>query len=293
MPLSCPPRRAVFGLPLLLGACVAMPPPLPPTPAGRHAALMVAADQAAGQVVDHLAARERAEAQEAGSLRFAAGTMPRTPPPPAAPAAGAVLDPGMELVLMQAQRLAALSAGQVPAEGQQGQALLQRVRDGLAALRAVPGRWPPEAVRRRGLDGFAVLAAPAPQGADVAGLAMQRQGAVRDAVALMRAVVGDDARSGMRGALAQAHENWRGAQTAMLNSARNDRSIGPDQRMRLWQTTQARLAADPPEVAGAELHRMLGALPQAHAAAGAGDAAGVEAFGAAVARIQALAAQAR
>ncbi|MBW6397108.1 hypothetical protein KPL78_04570 [Roseomonas sp. HJA6] len=293
MNLPFHPRRAILGLGLLLGACVASPPPTPPTPAGRYAALVIAADQTAGQVVDHLAARERAEVQEAGSLRFAAGAMPPTPPPPATPAAGAVLDPGVKLILMQAQRLAALSVGQVPAEGPQGAALLARVQDSLAALRAVPGRWPAETVRRRGLDAFAVLAAPAPPGLDAAGLALQRQRAVSEAVALLRAVIGDDARSGLRGALAQRHEAWRQAQTAMLNSVRNDRSIGPDQRMQIWQTTQARIAADPPEVAGAELHRRLGAIPAGHAAAGAGDAAGVEAFGAAVGRLQSLLVQAR
>jgi len=293
MSLPFHPRRTVLGLGLSLGACVAAPPPAPPTAAGRYAMLVAAADQVAGQVVDHLAARERAEVQEAGSLRFAAGAMPPNPPPPATPAAGAVLDPGMKLILLQAQRLAALSVGQAPTEGPQGAALLARVRDSLAALRAVPGRWPGEPVRRRGLDAFAILAAPAPPGLDAAGLALQRQRAMSDAVALLRAVVGTDGRSGLRGALAQRHEAWRQAQTAMLNSVRNDRSIGPDQRMQIWQTTQARLAADPPEIAGAELVRMLDALPPAHAAAGAGDAAGVEGFAAAVARLQALAAQAR
>ncbi|HWT10410.1 MAG TPA: hypothetical protein VN329_14690 [Roseomonas sp.] len=283
---------AVLGLILLLGGCVAMPQQ-PPTVAGRHAALVAAADQAAGQVVDHLARRERQEEQDASSLRFAAGTMPRTPPMPAAPVAGAVLDPAMKLMLLEAQRLAALSGGQAPAEGQQGAALLARLRDALAALRAVPGRWPTEPVRRRGLDAFALLAEPAPPGVDAAGLAAARQRAIGDAVALMRAVVGDDPRGGLRGVLAQRHESWRGAQTAMLNTVRTDRNLSPDQRMQAWRAAQARLAADPPEVAGAELHRLLGALPPAHAAAGAGDAAGVEAFAGEVARIQSLALQAR
>jgi hypothetical protein len=94
---------------------------------------------------------------------------------------------------------------------------------------------------------------------------------------LMRAVIGEDARSGMRGALAQRHAAWRAAQLAMLNTVRNDRAIPPDQRMQIWRTTQARLAGDAPEVAAVELRRMVGALPAAHAAAGAGDAAGVEA----------------
>lgn len=285
--------KAVLGLALLAAGCVAAPQ-VTPTPAGRHAALVATADQAAGQVVDHLARRERQEEQEAGSLRFAAGSLPATPPPTAAPAAGAVLDPAMKLMLLEAQRLAALSAGQaVAAEGQQGAALLARLRDGLAGLRAIPGRWPSEAVRRRGLDAFAVLAEPAPPGSDAAGLAAARQRAIGDAALLMRAVVGDDARLGMRGALAQRHGAWRSAQTAMLNTVRNDRNLGPDQRIQIWRTAQARLAADPPDVAAAELHRLIGALPAAHAAAGAGDAAGVEAFAGEVARMQALAAQAR
>lgn len=284
--------KAVLGLALLAAGCVAAPQ-VTPTPAGRHAALVATADQAAGQVVDHLARRERQEEQEAGSLRFAAGSMPATPPPTAAPAAGAVLDPAMKLILLEAQRLAALSAGQAAAEGQQGAALLARLRDGLAGLRAIPGRWPSEAVRRRGLDAFALLAEPAPPGSDAAGLAAARQRAIGDAALLMRAVVGDDARLGMRGALAQRHEAWRSAQTAMLNTVRNDRNLGPDQRIQIWRTAQARLAADPPDVAAAELHRLIGALPAAHAAAGAGDAAGVEAFAGEVARMQALAAQAR
>lgn len=285
--------RAVLGLVLLLAAGCVAAPQQPPTVAGRHAALVAAADQAAGQVVDHLARRERQEEQDASSLRFAAGTMPRTPPLPAAPVAGAVLDPAMKLMLLEAQRLAALSAGQAPAEGQQGAALMARLRDALAALRAVPGRWPTEAVRRRGLDAFALLAEPAAPGVDAAGLAAARQRAMGDAVALMRAVVGDDPRGGMRGVLAQRHESWRAAQNAMLNTVRTDRNLSTDQRMQAWRTAQARLAADPPEVAGAELHRLLGALPAAHAAAGAGDAAGVEAFAGEVARIQSLALQAR
>lgn len=291
------PRRfpkAVLGLALLIGGCVAAPPSAPPTPAGRFATLVAASDQSAGQVVDHLARREQQEVQEAGTLRFGAGAMPPAPPPPAAPAAGAVLDPGMKLILLEAQRLAALSAGQAPAaEGQQGAALLLRLQDSLAALRSVPARWPSEAVRRRGVDGFALLAQAVPAGSDPAVVAAARQRAIGDAVLLMRAVVGDDPRLGMRGALAQRHAAWRAAQTAMLNTVRNDRNISPDQRMQAWNAAQARLAADPPEVAAAELHRLLGGLPAAHAAAGAGDAAGVETFAGEVARMQALALQAR
>jgi hypothetical protein len=290
------PRRfpkAVLGLALLIGGCVAAPPPAPLTPAGRFATLVGAADLSAGQVVDHLARREQQEVQEASTLRFAAGSMPPAPPPPAAPAAGAVLDPGMKLFQLEAQRLAALSVGQDPAEGQQGAALLLRLQDGLATLRAVPARWPSEALRRRGTDGFALLAQPVPPGSDPATVAAARQRAVDDAAMLMRAVVGDDPRGGMRGALAQRHAAWRAAQTAMLNTVRNDRNISPDQRMQAWNAAQARLAADPPEVAAAELHRLLGALPGAHAAAGAGDAAGVERFAGEVARMQALALQAR
>lgn len=226
-------------------------------------------------------------------MRFAAGGMPPTPPPPAAPVAGAVLDPAMKLIQLEAQRLAALSGGQALAEGQVGTALMGRLRDALATLGRVPGRWPSEAVRRRGLAGFATLAEPAPPGINAAGLALARQGAMGDAVLLMRAVVGDDRRSGLRGALAQRHEAWRSAQTAMLNRVRNDPNIGPDERMRIWGATQARLAADPPDVTAAELSRMFDALPAGHASAGAGDAAGVEAFGAAVARLQAVMAQPR
>jgi hypothetical protein len=288
------PLRAVLpGLfMLMLAACTVLPPAVQ-TPAARHAALVGAADAAAGQVVDHLAARERQEVEQAASLRFATGTMPRSLPAPAAPAAGRVLDPGMELVLLQAQRLAMLADGQGVVEPAGGAALLARLQDGVAALRGIPGRWPPEALRRRGLEGFRVLSTPAPAGADVAGLARDRQRALTDAVALMRAVVGEDSRSGLRSVLAQRHEAWRDAQNAMLNAARNDRSLTPADRMEVWRATQARLAGDPPDVAAAEVVRLLGALPVAHAAAGAGDAAGVEAFGAEVARFQGLAAQAR
>jgi hypothetical protein len=293
MPLPPTFSRAALLLALLVGGCVASPPAPPPSPAARLAALVAAADQSAGQVVDHLARREQQEVREAGTLRFAAGTMPPAPPPPAAPAAGAVLEPGMKLFLLEAQRLAALSAGQTLAEGQQGMALMLRLQDSLAALRAVPGRWPAEAVRRRGVDGFALLAQAVPPGSDPAMVAAARRLAMADAVLLMRAVVGDDPRSGLRGALAQRHAAWRAAQTAMLNTMRNDRNVSPDQRIQAWSAAQARLAADPPEVAAAELNRLLGALPAAHAAAGAGDAAGVELFAAEVARMQALALQAR
>ena len=287
-----PPRRSILGLALLTGGC-AVQPFAPPSPAARHAELVAAADQAAGQVVDHLARREVEEVQQASALRFGAGSMPPGPPRPAAPAAGAVLDPGMKLVLLEAQRLAALSDGTVLAEGPFGMELLTRLQDALVALRGVPGRWPSEAVRRRGLDGFARLAEPTPPGSDAPGLAAARQRAIGDAVALLRAVVGDDQRSGLRGVLAQRHESWRAAQTAMLNSVRNDRNLTPDQRMQAWQAAQARLAGDPPEVAGAELARLFAALPPAHAAAGAGDAALVEAFAVEVGRMRALAVLAR
>lgn len=285
-------RRLILGLALLAGGCVGQPF-APPGPAARHATLVAAADQAGGQVVDHLARREAREVQETATLRFGAGSMPPNPPVPATPAAGAVLDPGMKLILLEAQRLAALSGGPAVIEGQQGAALLGRLRDAVAALRGMPGRWPSDAVRRRGLDGFALLAEAVPPGIDAAGLAAARQRAIGDAAALLRAVVGDDARGGLRGVLAQRHGAWRAAQATMLNSIRNDRNLTPDQRMQAWQAAQARLAGDPPDVAGAELHRMLGAVPAAHGAAGAGDAAGVDAFAAEVARMQALAALAR
>jgi hypothetical protein len=288
-----PPRRSFLGLALLAGGCVAGGPLAPQGPATRHSALVGAADQAAGQVMDHLARREAQEIQEAGSLRFGAGGMPPAPPPLATPLAGAVLDPAMKLVLLEAQRLAAMSGGPALVEGQQGAALLARLQDAMATLRAAPGRWLGDPLRRRGLEGFARLAEPAPPGSDAPGLALARQRAIGDAVMLMRAIIGDDRRGGLRGVLAQRHEAWRAAQNAMLNSVRNDRNLSPDQRMQVWRSTQARLAGDPPDVAAAELHRLFGALAAAHAAAGAGDAAGVEAFAAEVARFQSVAAQAR
>lgn len=291
-----PLRLALPAMLIALAGCVAVPPAPPSAPATRHAALVAAADLAAGHVVDHLAARERTEVEQAATLRFGAGAMPRALPAPAVPVAGMVLDPGMELVLLQAQRLAVLAVmadGAARPEAQEGPAMLARLEAGLAALRALPGRWPAEAVRRRGLDGFRVLAQPAPAGSSAAALAAARQQALADAVALLRGVVGEEARAGLRGVLAQRHEAWRGAQQALLNAARTDRAVSPAERMEMWRATQARLAADPPDVAAAELVRLLAALPAAHAAAGAGDAAGVEAFAAAVARVQALATQAR
>lgn len=295
LPMPNPSRRVLtaglLGLPL--AACVAVGPPVAQGPAARHAALLVAADAAAGQVVDHLAARERAETEQAAALRFGAGAMPRSPAAPVTPVAGQALDAGMDLILLQAQRLVVLAAGSGPPEGQEGAAMLARLDAALAGLRGVPGRWPAEAVRRRGLAGFGMLAQPAPAGADAAALAASRQQGLADAVALLRGVVGEDARSGLRAALAQRHQAWREAQNAMLNAARNDRSLSGVDRMELWRGTQQRLAGDAPDVAAAELLRLLGALPAAHAAAGAGDAAGVEAFAAEVARFQGLAAQAR
>lgn len=293
-PMPNPSRRVLtaglLGLPL--AGCVVVAPPPSQGPAGRHAALVIAADAAAGRVVDHLAARERAETDQAAALRFGAGAMPRSPAPLVTPVAGQVLDPGMDLIVLQAQRLAVLAGGGGPAEGQQGAAMLARLDAALAGLRAAPGRWPAEAARRRGLAGFGMLAQPAPAGADAAALAAARQQGLADAVALLRGVVGEDARSGLRATLAQRHQAWRDAQNAMLNAARNDRSLSGVDRMELWRETQQRLAGDTPDVAAAELLRLLAALPPAHAAAGAGDAAGVEAFAAAVARFQGLAAQA-
>lgn len=294
-PMPNPSRRALtaglLGLPL--AGCVVVGPPAAQGPAARHAALVIAADAAAGQVVDHLAARERVETEQAAALRFGAGAMPRSPGAPVTPLVGQVLDPGMDLIVLQARRLAVLAGAGPAAEGQEGAAMLARLDAALAGLRGLPGRWPAEAVRRRGVAGFGMLAQPAPAGADAASLAAARQRGLADAVALLRALVGEDQRSGLRAALAQRHQAWREAQNAMLNAARNDRSLSGVDRMELWRATQQRLAGDPPDVAAAELLRLLGALPAAHAAAGAGDAAGVEAFAAEVARFQALAAQAR
>lgn len=280
---------AVLVLLPLLG-CAALPPGAQ-GPAAEHARLVAAADGALGLMLDHLAARERVEVEQAASLRFAAAaTVPRTLPPPVTPLAGAVLDPGMDLVVIAAQRLAVLAGG-APAGGDaEAAAALARLETALAALRGAPGRWPSEATRRRGLDGFRALAAPAPAGADAAGLAAARQGALAAAVALLQAVMGEDARAGLRGVLAQRHEAWREAQRGLLASAQR---IDPTQRLALWNRVQAALAADGFDLPASEAVRLLGALPPAHAAAGAGDAAGVVAFQAALARFQGVVAQAR
>ncbi len=275
---------------LPLPACTVVPF-APQGPAQRIAALTTAADQAAGRMVDHLGQRERSEIDQAASLRYAAGGAPNTNlPRPATPVAGAVLDPGMDLVVLEARRIAALAAGAAPAEGQEGALAFARVQDALAGLRAAPARWPSDAVRRRGLEGFRVLSEPAPQGVDAAGLAAARQGAMDDAVTLMQAVVGFDARSGLRGVLAQRHEAWQAAQRGVLASGR---TLTPSERMALWNRVQAALAADGPDLPAAELVRLFAALPPAHAAAGSGDAAGAAAFEAALARFQGVLAQAR
>ncbi|WP_198378824.1 hypothetical protein, partial [Neoroseomonas rubea] len=104
-------RPLIIALALLAAGCAATLPAVPPTPAVRHAGLVALADTSAGRVVDHLAFRERREVEEAATLRFGAGGMPPAPPPPAVPAAGAVMDPAMDLLLIQAQRLSALSLG--------------------------------------------------------------------------------------------------------------------------------------------------------------------------------------
>jgi len=278
---------------LLLAACAVVPPALQ-GPAARHASLVASADQGLGRMVDHLALRERTEIDQSASLRFASGgAVPRNLPAPAAPVAGAVLDPGMELLVLEAQRLAALANGVAMTEGPEAAAAMARLERAVASLRMVPARWPSEAVRRRGLDGFRVLAAPAPPGMDAARLAADRQSAVGAAVALLRQVVGEDPRAGLRGVLAQRHEAWRAAQRRVLETARTDRNLSPADRMALWNRVQAALAGDPPDVAASEAVNLLAAMPAAHAAAGAGDAAGVAAFEAALARFQGVLAQAR
>ncbi|NMJ39844.1 hypothetical protein GWK16_01225 [Roseomonas sp. JC162] len=275
---------------LPLPACTVVPF-APQGAAQRIAGLTVAADQAAGRMVDHLGQRERSEIDQAASLRYAAGGAPNTNlPRPATPVAGAVLDPGMDLMVLETRRLAALAAGAAPTEGQDGALAFSRVQDALAGLRAAPARWPSDAVRRRGLEGFRVLSEPAPQGMDAAGLAAARQGAVEDATTLMQALVGFDARSGLRGVLAQRHEAWQAAQRGVLASGR---TLSPAERMALWNRVQAALAADGPDLPAAELVRLFAALPPAHAAAGAGDAAGAASFEAALARFQGVLAQAR
>ncbi|MBR0682418.1 hypothetical protein GXW74_18140 [Roseomonas eburnea] len=278
---------------LVLAACAAVTP-AQQGPAERHAALVAAADQGLGRMIDHLALRERTEIDQAASLRFAAGgAVPRSLAAPAAPVAGAVLDPGMDLLVMEARRLAALAAGAAPTEGPEAAVALARLEQAVAALRGVPARWPSEAVRRRGLDAFRLLAAPAPAGVDAARLAADRQSAVVAGIALLRQVLGEESRAGLRGVLAQRHEAWRAAQRGVLEAARNDRSLTPADRMAMWNRVQAAMAGDPPDVAANEAAVLLAALPAAHAAAGAGDVAGVAAFEAALARFQGVLAQAR
>jgi len=286
-------RRNLPVLLLALSGCTATPfAPLPP--AAQHAALVTALDQRIGLVVDHLAARERTEVEQAASLRFAAGgAVPRSLPGLATPVAGAVLDPGMDLVAIQARRVAALSLGNAPDDRAEAAAALGRLEAALPGLRAVPGRWPSEAERRRGLEGFRSLAAPVPAGTDAARLAGDRQAALAAAVALMQAVIGQDARSALRGVLAQRHEAWRAAQRGVLEAARTDRNLSPADRVAMFNRVQAALAGDPPDLPAAEVVAALGALPPAHAAAGAGDAAGVAALQAASARLQGVLVQAR
>lgn len=278
---------------LLLAAC-AVVPPQPQGPAQRHAALVVAADQALGRMVDHLAARERTEIDQSASLRYAAGgAVPRSLPVPATPVAGAVLDPAMDLLVIEAQRLADLASGAAAGGDAEAAAAFDRLRMAMARLGTVPARWPSEAARRRGLEAFRTLSRPVPAGVDAARLAVDRQGAVEAAVALLRAVVGEDARTGLRGVLAQRHETWRGVQRGLLEAARTDRNLSPQDRLALWNRVQATLAGDPPDVAAAEVVSLLGALPAAHAAAGAGDAAGLASLEAALTRFQSVLAQAR
>ncbi|WP_230168289.1 hypothetical protein [Roseomonas sp. CECT 9278] len=280
---------AVLALLPVLGC--AMAPPAPQGPAADHARLAIAADRAIGQMIDHLAARERVEVEQAASLRFAAAaSVTRALPAPATPVVGAVLDPGMDLVVIAAQRLAVLAGGAGAGGDAEAAAALARFEAALGGLRAVPGRWPSEAARRRGLDGFRALAAPVPAGADAATLAAARQGAIMAGVALLQAVVGDDARSGLRGVLAARHEAWREAQRGLLATGQR---MDPAQRLALWNRVQAALAADGFDLPAAEVVRLLGALPPAHAAAGAGDPAGVAALQAALARFQSVLAQAR
>lgn len=285
-------RRSALALLMLalLPGCVAVPF-APQAPAARHAALLAAADQAAGRVVDHLAAREATEIRESAALRFAAGgAAPRALPAPATPAAGAVLDAGMDLMLVEARRIAALAAGETPADGPEAAAALARLEAALAGLRALPGPWPAEPVRRRGAEAFRQLAGPLPAGADAARLAADRQAAMEGAAALLVAVTGADSRAGLRAVLARHHAAWRQAQQGMLATARG---LDPAERLALWNRVQAALAADGPDLPAAEVVALFAALPAAHAAAGAGDAAGVEAFAAAVARLQAFAARLR
>jgi len=260
-------------------------------PAADHARLVNEADRAIGQMIDHLAARERVEVEQAASLRYAAAaTVPRALPPPATPVAGAVLDPGMDLVVIEAQRLAALANGAAAGGDAEAAAALARLEPALGTLRGISGRWPPDPVRRRGLDGFRALARPVPAGADAATLAAARQASLAAGVALLRAVMGDDARSGLRGVLAQRHAAWREAQRGLLAGGAR---LGPAERMALWNRVQAALAADGFDLPASEVVLLLAALVPAHAAAGAGDAAGVAAFEAAVARFRAVLAQAR
>jgi hypothetical protein len=102
--------------------------------------------------------------------------------------------------------------------------------------------------------------------------------------------MGEEARSGLRGVLAQRHEAWREAQRGLLASAQR---LDPAERLALWNRVQAALAADGFELPASEVVRLLGALVPAHAAAGVGDTDGIASFEAALARFQPVLAQAR
>lgn len=284
-------RRDLTLLFLPLAGCTAAPL-APPPAAARHAGLVLLADERLSALVDHLAARESMEVQQAASLRFAAaGTVPRSLPVAVTPLVGAVLDPGMDLVALQARRLAAAPSASALQQAGAGAAALAGLETALDGLRGLPGRWPAEAVRRRGIAGFRHLAEPAPAGIDAARLAAERQGALADGIALLQALMGPDRQGGLRGVLAQRHEAWRDAHRAMLAAA--GRGMDPAGRMAAWSRAQAALAGDPPDIPAAEAVALLGALPGAHAAAGAGDAAGLAGLEAAIARAQSVLVQAR
>jgi hypothetical protein len=274
-----------------------------PVPA---AAVQLAADLAdADAVVERTIGRIGEFAQrnrrEAAAIAYATGG--RIPPSgraaavaangTAAVAAGDVLAPAFDALVLHGRRLAGLAGELPPGLPDPDPAQLRReVEQGLARYEAALRRRLPltAAEREAGLAAVATLAVPPAEGADFADYVSERQPAVEALTVLLRAVIGADPQSGLRARLAAEREEAMRAQAALLAAARRDSSLGVLGRYALYHSAMRAEAELPTDAVLAAAVGMLSALPAAHAALASADPAAaaqrVAAFSAAVDRLE-------
>jgi hypothetical protein len=271
-----------------------------PAAAALLAADLAEADAAVGRTIGRIGEFARRNRREAAAIAYAtggrlspAGRAAAAANGTAAMAAGDVLAPAFDALVLHGRRLAGLAGEPPPGLPDPDPARLRREAElGLARYEAVLGRRLPltAAEREAGLAAIATLAVPPAEGTDFADYVSARQPAVEALTVLLRAVIGADPQSGLRARLAAEREAAMRAQAALLAAARRDSSLGVLDRYALYHSMMRAQAELPTDAVLAAAVGALAALPAAHAALASADPAAaaqrVAAFSAAVDRLE-------